>query len=120
MAAECFDGYATRMRLLGPVGDPGVPLPALRSSWAAHRAAVDGMLIDPAALSGALRSAGLPAWLDDLAEPVDDTTARWAVATSPLLRQRFGVADLAMLLDVWKDPDVEEVSAATASLAEQP
>jgi hypothetical protein len=44
---------------------------------------------------------------------VDDETARWAVANSPLMRQRFGVADLAMLLGAWEDTDVEAVLAGT-------
>ena len=39
--------------------------------------------------------------------------ARWAVANSPLMRQRFGVADLAMLLGAWEDADVEAVLAGT-------
>jgi hypothetical protein len=46
------------------------------------------------------------------------------VASCPLLRQRFGVADLAMLLGAWEDADVEEVlagaSSASASVAGNP
>jgi hypothetical protein len=115
MAAECFDDYARKLRRLGSGGDPGAPLAALRSSWAAHRAVLEDVLIGPAPLAGALRSAGLPVRFRDLAEPVDDATACWAVASSPLLRQRFGVADLAMLLGAWEDADVEEVLAGPSS-----
>ena len=109
MAAECFSDYARKLRRLGSADDPGGPLAALRASWKAHREVLDGLLLEPAALTGALRSAGLPARFRDLAEPVDDATAYWAVANCALLRQRFCVADLAMLLAAWDDADVEEV-----------
>jgi len=111
MAAECFDDYARKLRRLRAADGPGGPLGALRSSWPAHRAALDTMLVDPATLAGALRSARLPARFRDLAEPVDDATAYWAVANCPLLRRRFCVADLAMLLGAWEDADVEDVLA---------
>ena len=71
-----------------------------------------------------MRSAGLPARFRDLAEPVDDATANWAVANCPLLRRRFCVADLAMLLGAWEDADVEDVlagaSAAGAAAVSEP
>jgi glycerol-1-phosphate dehydrogenase [NAD(P)+] len=111
MAAECFDDYAGKLRRLRTADGPGGPLGVLRSSWPAHRAALDTMLADPATLAGALLSAGLPARFRDLAEPVDDATAYWAVANCPLLRRRFCVADLAMLLGAWEDADVEDVLA---------
>ncbi len=120
MAAECFSDYAAKLRRLGSGGDRGGPLTALRSSWAAHHAALGDMLIDPAAAARALRSAGLPTRFSDLAEQVDDATARWAVAHCALLRHRFGVADLAMLLGAWEDADVDEVLAGAASAAQQP
>ena len=112
MAAECFADYARKLRRLGSGGDP---LAALRTSWKAHREVLDDILTDPAAIAAALRAAGLPVRFCDLAEPVDDETARWAVATSPLMRQRLGVADLAMLLGAWEDADVEAVLAGTTS-----
>jgi glycerol-1-phosphate dehydrogenase [NAD(P)+] len=110
MAAECFTDYAKKLRRLGSGGDP---LAALRASWPAHHEVMDGILTDPVTLVTALRTAGLPARFCDLAGPVDDETARWAVATSPLMRQRFCVADLAMLLGAWEDADVEAVLAGT-------
>jgi glycerol-1-phosphate dehydrogenase [NAD(P)+] len=106
MAAECFSDYARKLRRLGAGDDAGGPLAALRASWAAHRDVLDSLLTRPAALAGGLRAAGLPARFRDLPEPVDDETARWAVANCALQRQRFGVADLAMLLGAWEDADV--------------
>jgi len=115
MAAECFDDYARKLRRLRAADGPGGPLGVLRSSWPAHRAALDIMLVDPATLATALRSAGLSARFRDLAEPVDDATASWAVANCPLLRRRFCVADLAMLLGAWEDADVEDVLAGACA-----
>ena len=68
---------------------------------------LDRLLIESAALAGALRAAGLPARFRDL--PADGETARWAVANCALQRERFGVADLAMLLGAWEEADVDEV-----------
>ena len=118
MAAVCFDDYARKLRRLRAADGPGGPLGVLRSSWPAHRATLDTMLADPATLAGALRSAGLPARFRDLAEPVDDATAYWAVANCPLLRRRFCVADLAMLLGAWQDADVEDVLAGARATGE--
>ena len=108
MAAECFADYAKKLRRLG-----SDPLAALRVSWPDHIEVLTGILTEPDAITSALRTAGLPARFCDLAEPVDDETARWAVATSPLMRQRICVADLAMLLGAWEDADVDTVLAGT-------
>jgi glycerol-1-phosphate dehydrogenase [NAD(P)+] len=108
MAAECFADYAKKLRRLG-----SDPLAALRASWPNHIEVLNGILTEPEAIITALRTAGLPARFCDLAEPVDDETARWAVAGSPLMRQRICVADLAMLLGAWEDADVEAVLAGT-------
>lgn len=112
MAAECFADYAKKLRRLG-----SDPLAALRASWPAHIEVLNGILTEPEAIITALRTAGLPARFCDLAEPVDDETARWAVAASPLMRQRICVADLAMLLGAWEEADVEAVLAGAAGLA---
>jgi glycerol-1-phosphate dehydrogenase [NAD(P)+] len=120
MAAECFSGYAAKLRRLGSGDDPGGPLAALRGSWAAHRDALDRLLIEPAALAGALRAAGLPTRFCDLPEPVDDVTARWAVANCALQRERFGVADLALLMGAWEETDIDEVLAGVTSAGRQP
>jgi glycerol-1-phosphate dehydrogenase [NAD(P)+] len=106
MAAECFADYARKLTRLSAGGDP---LAVLRASWSKYRAVLDDLLTDPATLAGALASAGLPARFADLPEPVDAATARWAVANSPLQRQRFGVADLAMLIGAWEEADIEAV-----------
>jgi glycerol-1-phosphate dehydrogenase [NAD(P)+] len=106
MAAECFADYARKLTRLAAGGDP---LAVLRASWARHRAVLDDLLTDAGALADALASAGLPARFADLPEPADAAAARWAVANCPLQRQRFGVADLAMLIGAWEDDDIDEI-----------
>ena len=106
MAAECFADYARKLTRLAAGGDP---LAVLRASWARHRAVLDDLLTDPATLADALASAGLPTRFAGLPEPADEGTARWAVANCPLQRQRFGVADLAMLVGAWEDDDIDTI-----------
>lgn len=113
MAAECFADYARKLRPL--VGDSD-PLARLRDGWDSHEAVLAETLIDPGELASGLRSAGLPASFGELSEPVSDEDARWAVASCPLQRQRFGVADLAMLLGAWEEDDIDEVLAEAAVL----
>jgi glycerol-1-phosphate dehydrogenase [NAD(P)+] len=117
MAAECFADYAAKLRPLAADGDP---LAGLRTGWDGHEAMLSETLIGPAELARGLRSAGLPASFGELAEPVGDADARWAVANCPLMRQRFGVADLAMLLGAWEEDDIDEVLAEAAVLTGQP
>ena len=117
MAAECFADYAAKLRPLAADGDP---LAGLRTGWDGHEAMLSETLIGPAELARGLRSAGLPASFGELAEPVGDADARWAVANCPLMRQRFGAADLAMLLGAWEEDDIDEVLAEAAVLTGQP
>ena len=116
MAAECFADYARKLALLAVGSDP---LAGLRKGWEGHDAALGEMLAGPAELAAALGPAGLPVRFAALPDPVSDGEARWAVANCALLRNRFGVADLAMLLGCWADDDVDEVLADAAVLAGQ-
>ena len=116
MAAECFADYARKLALLAAGSDP---LAGLRKGWEGHDAALGEMLAGPAELAAALGPAGLPVRFAALPDPVSDGEARWAVANCALLRSRFGVADLAMLLGCWEDDDVDEVLADAAVLAGQ-
>jgi glycerol-1-phosphate dehydrogenase [NAD(P)+] len=113
MAAECLADYASKLRLLSRAD----PLAALRAAWADHDAVLAALLTGPAALAAGLRGAGLPVRYGELPAPVDDATARWAVANCALQRRRFGVADLAMLLGAWEDDDIDAVLARAAGAA---
>ncbi len=111
MAAECLADYASKLRLLARAD----PFAALRAAWPDHEAVLGSLLAAPQALAAGLRSAGLPVRYGDLPAPVDDATARWAVANCALQRRRFGVADLAMLLGAWEDDDIDAVLARAAA-----
>jgi len=108
MAAECFSDYAVKLRRLSSGADP---LAAVRAAWADHDAVLDRLLIGPGELARGLVSAGLPVRFGDLPDPVSDADARWAVASCMLMRQRFSVADLAVLLGGWLDSDIDQVLA---------
>jgi glycerol-1-phosphate dehydrogenase [NAD(P)+] len=108
MAAECFEGYAVKLRAFA---DGGGPLTRLAESWDAHDAVFSELLASPAGIRAALTSAGLPVTFGQLDGPVNAKTARWAVAASALQRRRVSVADLAMLLGAWSDDHIDQVLA---------
>ena len=113
MAAECFAGYAVKLRRLTATGDP---LAALRATWQQHEAILGELLTGPAEVRAALAAAALPVTFSGLAGPVSPDTARWAVSACALQRQRIGVVDLAMLLGAWQDEDIDEVLDASGVL----
>jgi glycerol-1-phosphate dehydrogenase [NAD(P)+] len=119
MAAECYHDYAIKLGRLGSLAGGGDPLASLRADWAAHEAVLDELLIEPGELASALRAAGLPAGFGELPD-VSDAAARWAVASCMLMRQRFGVADLAVLIGGWRDGDVDEVLDCASAVARWP
>jgi glycerol-1-phosphate dehydrogenase [NAD(P)+] len=108
MAAECFAGYAVKLR--GLAAGAG-PLTRLRDSWPAHDAVFGELLAEPAGIRAALMNAGLPVTFGQLDSPVSAQTARWAVGVCGLQRRRVGVADLAMVLGAWRDNDIDQVLA---------
>ncbi len=116
MAAECFADYARKLAVLAAGTDP---LAGLRAGWESHDGVIGELLTGPAELASALTAAGLPVRFGDLPDPFDDDEARWAVANCALLRRRFGVADLAMLLGCWTDDDVDQILADAAVLGGQ-
>lgn len=113
MAAQCYQSYARKLRLLCSAGDP---IAALRAGWPRHRDQLETLLAGPAELAGVLRAAGLPVTFADLGVPVSATTVRWALASCPLQRQQAGVADLALLLGAWQDDDIDEVLARSGTV----
>jgi glycerol-1-phosphate dehydrogenase [NAD(P)+] len=117
MAAECFAGYAVKLRAFAAAADP---LAGLRASWQRHEAAIDTLLAAPASIRAMLETAGLPVTFGQLAQPVSAETARWATASCALQRQRIGVADLATLLGAWQDDDIDDVLARSGVLGGTP
>jgi len=108
MAAECFAGYAVKLRGLT---ESTARLARLRASWPAHDAVLGDLLAEPADIRQALTNAELPVTFGQLDSSLSAQIARWAVAVCGLQRQRVGVADLAMMLDAWRDDDIDEILA---------
>lgn len=87
---------------------------ALVADWDRHLARLTDGLLSPASIVGMLRAAGAPATFRDLG--VDADTARWAVGGAHLLRDRFGVLDLADLAGRWGPSDVDRVLERAAAV----
>ncbi|MET0771647.1 MAG: iron-containing alcohol dehydrogenase [Candidatus Limnocylindrales bacterium] len=87
---------------------------ALVADWDRHIARVTDGLCSPASIVGMLRAAGAPATFRDLG--VDAGAARWAVGGAHLLRDRFGVLDLADLAGRWQPADVDRVLERAAAV----
>lgn len=106
VAAECWRSYRRKLEWLAAHPDA---IRGLLDRWARHAAVLDTLLVDPERLAGALVAAGVPSRFAELDPPVEPDTARWAVASCHLMRDRFSVADVADLLGVWEDDDVDAV-----------
>ncbi|HSK89917.1 MAG TPA: iron-containing alcohol dehydrogenase [Euzebyales bacterium] len=113
MAAECWRDYERKLRRWH-AGRGRVA--AVAADWPAHEEVLDTLLMPPAALAAALQRAHAPARFSDLDPPPDPDTVRWALANCHLMRDRFGVADLAFLLGRWEAGDVADVLAEAATL----
>ena len=111
MAAECWRLY---QRKLAAWTAGRATREALVADWDRHVARVTDGLMAPASIVGMLRAAGAPATFRDLG--VDGDTARWAVGGAHLLRDRFGILDLADLAGRWQPADVERVLERAAAV----
>ncbi|HEX4721766.1 MAG TPA: iron-containing alcohol dehydrogenase [Pseudonocardiaceae bacterium] len=103
---ECWQSY--RRKIIWLAAHPNT-VTDLLDHWDAHAAVLDKLLVDPDRLAAALATAGVPSRFGELDPPVDAASVHWAVANCHLMRERFGVADLADLLGVWDDDDVDGV-----------
>lgn len=109
-AAECWRLYERKLVAWGAGRDARERLVA---GWDEHVVRLTEGLRSPASIVGTLRAAGSPATFRDLG--VDADTARWAVGGAHLLRDRFGVLDLADLAGRWRRADVDRVLARAAA-----
>jgi glycerol-1-phosphate dehydrogenase [NAD(P)+] len=106
MAAECWSDYQHKLTSWNHAQDHRR---RLANSWQAVRVELAKLAGEPAAIAKALAEVGAPARFGHLDPPLTAATARWAVAASPLMRQRFTVADLAFFTGHWTDEDVAAV-----------
>jgi glycerol-1-phosphate dehydrogenase [NAD(P)+] len=106
IGAECWNDYRQKLERWHQAR-PTVE--AFMGDWPAHRAVLAEMTVPPEAIAGALRSAGAPAKLSDLAPGVSPETARWALLHCHLMRNRCTVADLLFFLGSWDTAFMERV-----------
>jgi glycerol-1-phosphate dehydrogenase [NAD(P)+] len=109
-AAECWRLY---QRKLAAWTAGRATRESLVADWDRHMARVTEGLRTPTAIARVLLDAGAPATFRDLG--VDPVTARWAVGGAHLLRDRFGVLDLAALAGRWQAADVDRVLERAAA-----
>ena len=118
IGAECWRDYA---RKLDRVEDAIPAINAVLEHWDEHAPELRALVRSPARIAAGLRSAGTPALFGELGVEAD--TARWAVLGCALMRDRFTVVDLLMLLGWWRNDDVEELErrvVAAVSCATEP
>jgi glycerol-1-phosphate dehydrogenase [NAD(P)+] len=113
MGEECWSDYRVKLRRWRENRELSG---RLATEWASHERRVEELLVDPARLVEAMRTAGAPVRFAQLDPAVDAETARWAVANCHLMRERFTIADLAFFAGLWEAADVELVLAEAAEL----
>ena len=112
-AAECWRAYAEKLRRLAD------SLPRLRrllGTWTEFDARLDGLLLAPDRLVGALAELGAPTGFAALRPEYTPEVAAWAIGNAHLMRERFTVADLADLLGAGGPTGVEAVLTDLAAL----
>jgi len=112
-AAECWHDYERKLARWTAAQSR---LAELAADWPRHEAVLRDLLVEPAELVAALRSAGAPLRFSELEPAVDAGTARWALASCHLMRERFSVADLAWSLGIWDEDHAAAVLAETEAL----
>jgi glycerol-1-phosphate dehydrogenase [NAD(P)+] len=113
MGRECWSDYRAKLRRWRENLELAE---RVVSEWHRHERRLDQLLVDPARLVEAMRTAGAPVRFAELDPAVDAETARWAIANCHLMRDRFTIADLACFTGTWEEADVEEVLAEAAAL----
>lgn len=111
--AECWSDYSAK--LAGWTDRRGA-LGNVVERWDEHRAALEALLGDPVRIVRALGDAGAPTRFAELDPRVDAATARWSVDSCFLMRNRFGIVDLAFFGGLWTDEFVDGVLAEAAEL----
>lgn len=111
--AECWHDYRAK---LASWTARRSSLVSVVARWDEHRAALEALLEVPERIAGALQDAGAPTRFAQLDPPVDAGTARWAIENCFLMRNRFGIVDLAFLGGVWTDAFVDGVLAEAGEL----
>jgi glycerol-1-phosphate dehydrogenase [NAD(P)+] len=115
MADECWTAYGRK--LAGWEAGRRDRLRRLVAGWDGLRDELRGLLGTPAAIAGALRSAGAPATFPELDPPASPETAAWALLNGHLMRDRFTLADLAFFGGAWSTEVAREAIDEAAAIA---
>ncbi len=114
-ADECWRDYGAKLRRWR---DRRERLASFAAAWPEHRAAIEGLVAEPETIAAALRRAGAPTRFSELEPAVPAATARWAVASCHLMRDRLTLPDLVTLggaLDRPWDPTLADELLAEAA-----
>ncbi len=119
VAEECWRDYGAKLDVVRSRRDD---VDTLLREWPHHREELRGLVRPSAEIAASLREAGAAATFAELDPVVGPDLARWAVSSCALMRNRFTVVDLLMLLGWWGEADVQEVldrvAAVTATAPE--
>jgi glycerol-1-phosphate dehydrogenase [NAD(P)+] len=105
-ARECWRLYE---RKASWIRDHLSDLQRLVDDWSIHARAIDQLLKPVDVVVTSLRDAQAPVRFDQLDPPPTDAEVVWALSNCHLLRDRFGVIDVADLIGAWTSDDVSAV-----------
>ena len=117
VTAECWRDYGTKLAVVR--ADP-VRLQQVVDDWPTLAPRLRSLVRSSEQLARGLRAAGACATFAELDPSVEEALARWAVTHCALMRNRFTVVDLLMLLGWWEPSDVDEVLDHARRAASQP
>jgi glycerol-1-phosphate dehydrogenase [NAD(P)+] len=113
MGEECWLDYSAK---LARWHERRETVERFAAEWDAHLRELEALLVDPARIVEAMKTAGAPVRFSELEPGVDAATARWAVANCHLMRDRFTVADLACFTGCWEEQDIDAVLAEATAI----
>ena len=113
-AEECWRDYEKKATWIrGHVSD----IEAALESWPTHDLAVEDLLRPAVTVASALRRAQAPVSFAQLDPAPGSEVVTWALANAHRMRNRFTIFDLAELLGLWGESDVESVLTEHQGLA---
>ncbi len=103
---ECWNNYSRKLehwRRCRP------QLEKFLENWPRYREELSSLVVSPERLGNALKESGAPARFSELDPPIPQETARWALRSCHLMRDRFTLADLLFFFGWWDDEFVERL-----------
>ncbi|MFI5035595.1 MAG: iron-containing alcohol dehydrogenase [Acidimicrobiales bacterium] len=114
MAQECWSAYERKSSWIRGHLDQ---INRLLGGWSSHEVVLDQLLAPAADISVVLRGAGAPVAFRQLEPAPDPHVVSWAVTNCHLMRDRFGVVDVAECIGAWGPEDIAAVLAELEGLA---